>query len=231
MWQRSSELALREGFELPEFEDFWKAGTFEIPEANSRPVWLADFRADPLLHPLRTPSGKIELFSKTIAEFNYSDCPGHATWLEPFERLGGAGHSRYPLHLLTPQPERRLHSQLDHSAHSQAGKIQGKEVISIHPDTAAARGFSPGDIVRVFNDRGACLAAVGLDTNRLVDVVSLPTGSWFAPLEDATDANGNPNVLTADIGTSSLAQGPSANTCLVEVERYLEPVNPRNRPP
>ena len=230
MWQRSSELALREGFELPEFEDFWKAGTFQIPEANSRPVWLADFRADPLLHPLRTPSGKIELFSKTIAEFNYSDCPGHAAWLEPFERLGGAGHSRYPLHLLTPQPERRLHSQLDHSAHSQAGKIQGKEVISIHPDTAAARGFSQGDIVRVFNDRGACLAAVGLDKNRLVDVVSLPTGSWFAPLEDATDANGNPNLLTADIGTSSLAQGPSANTCLVEVERYLEPVNPCNQP-
>ena len=104
----------------------------------------------------------------------------------------------------------------------------GKEVISIHPDTAAARGFSPGDIVRVFNDRGACLAAVGLDKNRLVDVVSLPTGSWFAPLEDATDANGNPNLLTADIGTSNLAQGPSANTCLVEIEKYLGTTDPSN---
>jgi biotin/methionine sulfoxide reductase len=64
--------------------------------------------------------------------------------------------------------------------------------------------------------------------NRLVDVVSLPTGSWFAPLDDATDANGNPNVLTADIGTSNLAQGPSANTCLVEVEKYLGTSDPSN---
>ena len=31
------------------------------------------------------------------------------------------------------------------------------------------------------------------------------------------EMNGNPNVLTKDKGTSSLAQGPSAHTCLVEV--------------
>ena len=217
MWRRSSDLAAREQFELPSFEQFWSAGIFRLPESGQRPVWLADFRSDPIAYPLKTPSGKIELFSQTIADFNYSDCPGHAAWLEPFERLGGAGSQHFPLHLLTPQPERRLHSQLDHSAHSQAGKIQGKEIISMHPEAAAARNLSAGDIVRVFNNRGACLAALQLDSHRLRDVVSLPTGSWFSPLDDFTDANGNPNVLTADIGTSKLAQGPSANTCLVEV--------------
>jgi biotin/methionine sulfoxide reductase len=93
----------------------------------------------------------------------------------------------------------------------------------MHPEAAAARSLSAGDIVRVFNDRGACLAALQLDNNRLKDVVSLPTGSWFSQLDDFTDANGNPNVLTADIGTSKLAQGPSANTCLVEVALYQCP--------
>ena len=223
MWRRSSELATREQFELPSFEQFWSAGIFRLPESGPRPIWLADFRSDPTGYPLKTPSGRIELFSQTVADFNYSDCPGHAAWLEPFERLGGAGSQHYPLHLLTPQPERRLHSQLDHSAHSQAGKIQGKEIISMHPEAAAARSLSAGDIVRVFNDRGACLAALQLDNNRLKDVVSLPTGSWFSQLDDFTDANGNPNVLTADIGTSKLAQGPSANTCLVEVALYQCP--------
>ncbi|MBT6245574.1 MAG: molybdopterin-dependent oxidoreductase [Gammaproteobacteria bacterium] len=223
MWRRSSDLAAREQFKLPSFEQFWSEGIFRLPESGPRPVWLADFRSDPMRYPLKTPSGKIELFSQTIANFNYSDCPGHAAWLEPFERLGGAGSQHYPLHLLTPQPERRLHSQLDHSAHSQAGKIQGKEIISMHPEAAAARHLSAGDIVRVFNNRGACLAALQLDSNRLRDVVSLPTGSWFSPLDDFTDANGNPNVLTADIGTSKLAQGPSANTCLVEVVRHQDP--------
>jgi biotin/methionine sulfoxide reductase len=32
--------------------------------------------------------------------------------------------------------------------------------------------------------------------------------------------HGNPNVLTRDVGASTLAQGTSAHSCLVEVERY-----------
>ena len=39
------------------------------------------FRADPGGHPLATPSGKIELFSATVAGFGYPDCPGYAAWL------------------------------------------------------------------------------------------------------------------------------------------------------
>jgi biotin/methionine sulfoxide reductase len=32
---------------------------------------------------------------------------------------------------------------------------------------------------------------------------------------------GNPNVLTRDKGTSKLAQGPSAHTCLVDIELFV----------
>ena len=57
------------------------------------------------------------------------------------------------------------------------------------------------------------------------DVVALPTGAWFRPSAPGETASlelaGNPNVLTKDIGTSQLAQGPSSGTCLVEVEPYL----------
>ena len=94
----------------------------------------------------------------------------------------------------------------------------------MHPDAAADRGLEAGSVVRVFNERGACLAGLALDARLLPDVVSLPTGAWFRPDRMAADAplelNGNPNVLIADIPTSKLAQGPNANTCLVEVERY-----------
>lgn len=224
MWQRSAVQAQREAFELPEFEAFWEAKNFRIPETSKRDTWLGDFRQNTDDHPLNTPSGKIEIYSERIASFDYDDCPGHPVWLEPFERLGGQGSDVYPLHLLSPQPERRLHSQLDHAAHSQNGKIAGKEVLSMHPDTAAARGIAAGDVVRVYNQRGACLAGVRLTDNMREDVVSLPTGAWFAPRMQATneplELNGNPNVLTRDKGTSSLAQGPSSGTCLVEVERW-----------
>ena len=220
MWEESAERAENQGFALPAFDDFWEKGIHRIPDLNERPVFLGGFRKNPDDNRLNTPSGKLELFSETIAGFGYEDCPGHATWLEPFERLGGQGSQRYPLHLLSPQPQRRLHSQLDHAAYSQDGKIEGREPLTMHPAAAAARGLEAGDVVRVFNERGACLAGLRLAANMRDDVVLLPTGAWFKPADETLELNGNPNVLTGDVGTSRLAQGPSANTCLVEVERY-----------
>jgi len=46
---------------------------------------LRAFREDPKGKPLPTPSGKIEIFSKMIASFNYADCPGHPVWLAPID--------------------------------------------------------------------------------------------------------------------------------------------------
>ena len=100
----------------------------------------------------------------------------------------------------------------------------------MHPDDAAARGIADGDVVRVFNDRGACLAGAVLDDGLRRSVVQLSTGAWWDPVAPgdpgALDRHGNPNVLTLDKGTSRLAQGPSAQTALVEVERYDGPVPP-----
>ena len=223
MWERSNERARKEGFELPTFAEFVDQKVFKIPDAQDSPVWLADFRLQPQAKPLATPSGKLEIYSETIAGFDDDSLMGHAAWYEPSEWLGGQVDG-YPLHLLSPQPAKRLHSQFDHADHSQSGKVAGCEPITLHPDTAAQRGIEDGDRVRVFNQRGACLAGAVLDERMRRDVVALPTGAWFKPedpsLSESLELNGNPNVLTPDLGTSSLAQGPSANTCLVQVERY-----------
>ncbi len=232
MWQRSEKTARQEGFELPSFDSFWQEGTYKLPDKPATEDWLAAFRADPVANPLGTPSGKLEIYSATIAAFNYDNCPGHPTWLEPFERLGGDNAGPAQLHLVSNQPQHRLHSQFDHSAHAQKEKVAGRERLRIHPDTAKTRGITAGSTVRVFNQRGACLAGVAFSSQLHPEVVELPTGAWFDPWLDDPDhtANsadatplelaGNPNVLTADIGTSKLAQGPSAHTCLVEVEPY-----------
>ena len=93
--------------------------------------------------------------------------------------------------------------------------------LTMHPDDAAARGLTDNDLVRVFNDRGACLASVAIREDLMPGVVQLPTGAWWDPIEPGGLCRaGNPNVLTRDVGTSRLAQGPTAQTCLVEVERY-----------
>ena len=186
----------------------------------NRQVFLEQFRADPQGSPLPTPSGRIELFSETVANYGYDDCPGHPAWIEPFERLGGAKADQFPLHLVSNQPASRLHSQYDHGRVSQASKVAGREPVRIHPRAAAQRGIADGDVVRLFNERGACLAGAVIDDGLMPEVVQLSTGAWYDPDETGMCRAGNPNVLTADVGTSRLAQGPSAHTCLVDVERF-----------
>jgi biotin/methionine sulfoxide reductase len=227
LYEKAREKSARADVSLPAFEEFWDAGMAEAIGTQEPPVMLAEFRSDPEAHPLKTPSGKIEIYSERIASFGYDDCPPHATWLEPIEWLGAKSAERYPLHLLSDQPGDKLHSQLDHGPHSRAIKVKGRQPITLHPDDAAARGIADGDLVRVLNDRGACLAAARLSDRIRRGVVRLSTGAWFDPAASGAnrplEKHGNPNALTLDIGTSKLSQGCSAQTCLVEIERHDGP--------
>lgn len=218
------ENAAAQDIEMPDFDGFWERGYFEFPPERTPTVMLEEFRADPDAHALSTPSGKVEIFSERIDSFGYPDCPGHPAWMEPAEWLGSDLARRFPLHLTATQPKTRLHSQLDCGSGSQASKVAGREPIAIHPEDAAARGIADGDAVRVYNDRGACLAGAVLSDRIRRGVVQLATGAWYDPLEPGRigtlEIHGNPNVLTRDVGSSKLAQGPSAHTALVEIERF-----------
>lgn len=216
-------------FAVPTFEEFWRQGHLRLPTETGLTL-LADFRRDPHGHRLATPSGRIEIFSAEIDAFGYDDCAGHPKWFEPAEWLDAPSAQRYPLHLLANQPAVRLHSQLDGGATSRRSKVAGREPIRMNPADARARGLTDGDVVRVFNDRGACLAGVVVDDAVHARVVQLSTGAWFDPADpadpDAMCVHGNPNVLTDDAGTSSLARGCSGAHTLVEVERFTGDVPP-----
>ena len=216
--------AAQQQIDLPDFDTFWERGFVEVPAPDEPYVMFADFRADPDRHPLNTPSGRIEIYSETIAGFGYDDIGGHPMWLPPGEWLGADLAERYPLHMLSSQPALRLHGQLDHGGLSRRSKIRGREPILISVADAAARGIADGDVVRVYNDRGAVLAGASISPAMRPGVVQLPTGAWYDPQEPGAvgslDKHGNPNVLTLDRGTSKLTQGPSAQTVLVEIARY-----------
>jgi biotin/methionine sulfoxide reductase len=224
-------------FVVPSFEEFWRDGQVPLPVEEGLTL-LADYRADPQAHRLGTPSGRIEIFSTAIDSFGYHDCAGHPRWYEPTEWLGGERAQRYPLHLIANQPASRLHSQLDGGATSQKSKVQGREPIRMHPDDASTRGLVDGDIVRVFNDRGSCLAGLVLDERLRTEIVQLSTGAWYDPQDpadpDAMCVHGNPNVLTDDTGTSSLARGCTGAHVLVAVEKFtgtVPPVRAHQPPP
>lgn len=215
------------GIALPPFTEFWEHGSYEPPVPERAPVLLEEFRTDPQANRLATPSGKIELYSERIASFGYADAPPHPAWLEPAEWLGVALARRFPLHLLSNQPRVRLHSQHDPAPASRAWKVADRERLEISPPDAADRGLANGDVVRVFNERGAFLAGVSIVEHLRPGVVQIATGAWYDPLEPGVpgtlEKHGNPNVVTLDVGTSRLTQSSVAQTALVEVERLLDP--------
>jgi biotin/methionine sulfoxide reductase len=204
-------------FEMVDFDTFWDVGRAEIPVKGDY-TYLADYRDNPEAHPLKTESGRIVLGSETLAKLGHTDCIDHPSWFEPREWLGKDGVSD-ELHLISNQPIGRLHSQIPKGDASLTEKAQGIEKARINPADAKSRGINTGDIVRLWNARGASLASLCLDEAVREGVIVLPTGAWFTP-SGGVDIAGNPNVLTLDIPTSAFGQGCAAYTCLVRVEKH-----------
>lgn len=222
LWARTEAHAAAEGIEIPDFEGLREAGHVRIPPPDPAEVLLSDFRADPEANALKTPSGRIELYSEAIAEFGYgdTDSPAMPRWIAPEEWLGSADSDE--LHLLTTQPKRQLHGQL-----YQARAHNAPAPIRLNAGDAERRGLHRGEVVTVFNDRGACLARVEFDEGVRPRVAIMPTGAWFAPDSDdpRLERNGNPNVLTDDRRTSRLGQGSAAQSALIRIARR-DPVAP-----
>ncbi len=234
LWERARAVAQREGFAMPDYDAFREAGRFDVPDAEESRCAFADFVRDPDASPLATESGRLEIGSGRIAGFGLDDCPGHPAWMPPRTWLLDAEEGE--LHLISGQPDTRLHAQNDRGDESQADKVKGREPAYLHPDAARERGLREGDVVRLWNAHGACLAGLRIDEGLRPDCIALATGAWYDPQEvdgQTLEVHGNPNVLTADIGCSGLSQGCAAHTALVRVEQWTGPLPPLtvDRPP
>ncbi|MFU2047533.1 trimethylamine-N-oxide reductase TorA [Avibacterium gallinarum] len=226
-YQTAFDAARKNRVLMPKFEKFWEENkpiTFKANEKAKKWVRYEEFRNDPLLNPLGTPSGKIEIYSDVVAKMNYDDCKGYPSWMEPAEFAGNTT-AEAPLALVTPHPYYRLHSQLAHTSLRQKYAVNDREPVLIHKDDAATRGIVDGDIVRIYNQRGQVLAGAVVTDGIIKGTVALHEGAWYDPADLGQSdkplcKNGCPNVLTRDEGTSKLAQGNSPNTCIVQVEKF-----------
>ena len=102
-------------------------------------------------------------------------------------------------------------------------KVAGREPCTLHPADAARRGIRSGDLIRLWNGRGEVYAGARICDEVLEGVALLATGAWYTPADPSTpgtpELHGNPNVLSRDVGTSRLAQGATAQTLLVQIEK------------
>ncbi len=207
------------------FEKFWEQGSvrYKIPQEAYKYVRQGDFRKNPVKNPLKTKSGKIQIFCQKFADFGYKDFKGHVTWFEPSEWLGSKLTEKYPLHLLSPHATYRKHSQLDNTWIAEIYKIKGREPMRINPKDAKRYGISSGDLVEVYNDRGRLLVGAVVTDDIREGVVAIEEGTWYSPQDPMKEGSrgnsGQPNVLTSSRPTSQASQSCAANTVLVAIKK------------
>jgi anaerobic selenocysteine-containing dehydrogenase len=95
----------------------------------------------------RTPSGKLEFYSDTLAKQGLPPMPDWQP--DPQEQRDAA---RWPLRLLTAPGYFQSHTAF--SGVSFLRKREGEPFCVLHPDDARARNLADGQKVRLFNDRG-----------------------------------------------------------------------------
>lgn len=212
IYDRFAANAENDGIDVPEWNDLKTRNFVRLPIDTSaaEQVPFEPFRRDPIANPLGTPSGKIEIYSENIAGFGYEDVPGHPIFHPP------ETNPDFPLRLLSPQPGDKLHSQLQSAIEDE----NGYTTLVLHPSDAEARQLRQGEIVKIWNQHGACLARLCASPKIKPGIAALPTGAWYCPSDDGLDKSGNPNVLTDDCGTSRLGQGPAAHNIGVQVARH-----------
>ncbi|APD07971.1 trimethylamine-N-oxide reductase (cytochrome c) [Flavobacteriaceae bacterium UJ101] len=212
-----------DGKKVMPFNEFWEKGIvrLEVPEEAKNWTRHGAFYENPMLNPLHTNSGKIELYSSVIDGFKAKGCPPMPKFIEPMEYLGNAKKGQ--LHVLGPHPNMRLHSQMANADIRKIENIQGRQHILINTEDAKERGISNGDLVEVYNKRGTLLAGAKVTDIIMKGVLSLEEGNWIQLDSKGRCNSGSINMLTPSIASSDLSQATSANTCLAYLKKCTDP--------
>ena len=215
--------------ELPEdYRVAAKTGIFKWARPGKPRVGLKKFRDDPVRHPLRTPSGKIEIFSPRLWEMARTwELPEgdlitalpeyHPTWGDPV----APDASQYPLQCVGHHYKQRTHSSYGNNPWLEEAAPQ---MVWMNPLDARPRNINHGDSVRIFNRFGETRVRVKVTPRIMPGVLSLPQGAWHKSDTRGVDRGGCINILTNQ-RPSPVAKGNPQHTNLVQAEKIEEAGN------
>jgi anaerobic selenocysteine-containing dehydrogenase len=228
---------LSDARKMTTYQELTDKGYFVIPtdpDWQKQPVGMRDFYADPEKYPLETPSGKIEFCSQNLTRHfpNDRERPPVPHWVEKGEshdeRLSSIRARKYPLLQVSNHPRWRMHANCDDITWTRevpTCKVKGPdgylyEPLWLNPQDAAERGIKSGDIVKVYNERGAVLGAAYVTERLIPGAVSMDHGARYdAIIPGELDRGGAINTITPHKTTSKNATGMAVSSFLVEVEK------------
>lgn len=210
---------------LPDYATFRKNGMAKVWNYRKDPIALEAFRKDPVKNKLKTPSGKIEIYSAKLADIvkDWKLPKGEVispipvfwnTWDMPGDPLA----RKYPLQCFGFHGHGRIHSTFHNLP----------QLRSLHPDAvfmspvdADKRGIKDGDTVDIFNDRGIVRLPARVTPRLMPGVVTIPQGAWYKPEMiggKKIDVGGCINTLTAH-RPSPYAKGNAQHNILVDIRK------------
>ena len=142
-----------------------------------------------------TADGRARLLDPTLQGQGVDPLVGYTPPVEAADRSLAA---RFPLVLISPAGRFFLNSTFA-SLPWHAGKM-GPPRIHVHPSDALAAGLADGDAVRVYNDRGAFLAAVAVDDATRPGVAFTYKAYWPRLSPGRTNVNAVTAVRDTDLG-------------------------------
>lgn len=200
--------------ELPEFDEF-KEKSFYVYKSHKPLVNFSENINEGV--PFNTPSGKIEIFSKTLYDMNRpEDIPGSPGHIYCAEGPEDPLKEKYPLQLIAYHTKRRCHSQNEENSLLEE---LDPTALWINPADASARGISDGDMAEVFNDRGIIRIPAKVTRRIAAGTVAVSEGGWYRPAVDGADVGGCINTLTMTDKATPIANGNPQHTNLTDVRK------------
>jgi len=155
----------------------------------------------------RTPSGKLELYSKALKRMGYDPLPNYKE--PPESPISTTDLNRtYPFVLTTGSRRKEFF----HSDNRQIKTLRKKRpgpVAEINCHDAENNGICHGDMVRITSPRGSIVMSAHVTKNIMAGVVSIDHGWWFPEKADTDFGlwDSKANVLTSDAPPYDPAMG------------------------
>jgi trimethylamine-N-oxide reductase (cytochrome c) len=201
----------------------------DVPEPHPLP---GDYGGE-YLEGLQTQSGKIEFIPESLKKFDDPERPPLNRYIPSWEGTQTtellqnfpiqlvSSHARYSFHTLGDGKDSTINDIQDHRM-----LIDGYYywIARINTADAEARGIRNGELVRLFNDRGAVICAAYVTERLRPGVVqAYESSANYDPIGEpgnSTDRGGCVNNLTNQRSQSRKSSSMAPNACLIEIEPY-----------